>query len=283
MEKAFLNIESITDRPAKRLLLVEDDPVQVESLRELIGNGDVETVAADSGAAALKLLKKEKFDCIVLDLGLPDMSGLKLLESMRKNEDLSQIPVIVYTGKELEPKERAALERYAQSIIIKDVRSPERLLDDTVLFLHRVEANLPEEKRRTIRMLHENEALFEGRKALVVDDDMRNIFSLTAILEEKKMLVLPAGNGVEALSQLNANPDVAIVLMDIMMPEMDGFEACAEIRKQKRFTDLPIIALTAKAMKSDRSLCIKAGANDYLAKPVSTDKLLSMMRVWLYR
>ncbi|MBF0380299.1 MAG: response regulator [Magnetococcales bacterium] len=283
MELAFSRIEDMIDRPVKRLLLVEDDPVQLKSLCELIGNGDVQTVVAESGKKAEQLLAKELFDCIVLDIGLPDMDGLDLLEKLRTRDGKRGIPVVVYTGKELEPQERATLDHYAQSIIIKDVRSPERLLDDTALFLHRVESELPEEQRRIIRMLHDADSLFAGRKILVVDDDMRNTFSLSAILQEKEMEVLTAGNGEEALEQLESDPDVAIVLMDIMMPGMDGYEATRKIREQQCFADLPVIALTAKAMKGDRALCIEAGANDYLAKPVDTDKLLSMMRVWLYR
>ncbi len=216
-------------------------------------------------------------------VGLPDMSGLNLLEALRAQPEAEQIPVVVYTGKELEPKERAQLDHYAQSVIIKDARSPERLLDDTTLFLHRVEEDLPEAQRRTIRMLHDVETLFAGRKVLLVDDDMRNIFSLSAVLQEKSVEVFTAANGREALEQLQAEPDIALVLMDIMMPEMDGYEAMRRIREQPRFAELSIIALTAKAMKGDRALCIEAGANDYLAKPVDTEKLLSMMRVWLYR
>ncbi len=283
MGAAFGRIENIIDRPAKRLLLVEDDPLQLESMRSLIGNGDVETVTAESGKKAAELLADGGFDCIVLDLGLPDMDGLELLENIRLKPDLRQIPVVVYTGKELEPKERAALDHYAQSIIVKDARSPERLLDDTTLFLHRIESNLPEKQRKTIRMLHDSEAVFDGRKVLLVDDDMRNTFSLSALLHEKKMQVLVADTGVEALNMLESNPDTAIVLMDIMMPEMDGYEATRKIREQERFANLPIRALTAKAMKGDRAQCIAAGANDYLTKPVNNEKLLSMMRVWLYQ
>jgi tubulin-specific chaperone A len=283
MEQAFDSIEWVIDRSVKRLLLIEDDPIQSMSLRELIGSGDVETVTADSGARAMKLLTSETFDCIVLDLGLPDMSGMQLLEDIRSQENLKKIPIIVYTGKELETQERDRLNLFAQDIIIKDVRSPERLLDDTVLFLHRIEENLPDESRETIRMLHDAEALFANQKILVVDDDMRNIFSLCAVLEDKKMQTITAKDGIEALEQLERHPDIKLVLMDIMMPRMDGYEACREIRKQKRFADLPIVALTAKAMKGDRNLCIQAGANDYITKPIIIDKLLSMMRVWLYR
>ncbi len=283
MKLAFSQIENVIDRPVKRLLLVEDDTVQSQSIRELIGNGDVDTLVATSGKKALELLNTKHFDCIVLDLGLPDMSGQEILESLRSNESLKKIPVVVYTGRDLNSSERKILDSYAQSIIIKDVRSPERLLDDTSLFLHRVESKMPEARRRTIRMLHQNEVLFEGRKALVVDDDMRNVFALSAALQDKEMEVLVAQNGLEALDKLSTHPDIAIVLMDIMMPEMNGYEATKKIRQLEQFSKLPIIALTAKAMKGDRAQCINAGANDYMAKPINIDKLLSMMRVWLYR
>ncbi|MCU7847197.1 MAG: response regulator [Candidatus Thiodiazotropha sp. (ex Lucinoma kastoroae)] len=283
MDQAFGRIEHVIDRPVKRLLLVEDDPAQIESLGELIGNSDVETVTAQTGSEALARLAEAEFDCIVLDLGLPDTSGLELLEKLHSQEQTRQTPVIVYTGRELDPEERAALDRHARCIIIKDAHSPEQLLDDTALFLHRVESRLPENRRRMIRMLHDTESLFVGRKVLLVDDDMRNVFAISAILQEKSMEVLVAKNGIEALEKLESDSDTAIVLMDIMMPEMDGYEATRKIREQERYAGLPVIALTAKAMKGDRAKCIEAGASDYLAKPVDTEKLLSMMRVWLYR
>jgi tubulin-specific chaperone A len=283
IESALGRIEHIIDRPVKRLLLVEDNLTQLQSIRELIGDDDVETSSAQSGEEALALLKADAFDCIVLDLGLPDIDGFELLETIRKQGNLEYIPVVIYTGRDLDAKERAILDRYAQSVIVKDVRSPERLLDDTTLFLHRVESKLSEEHQRTIRMLHDRESLFEGRKVLVVDDDMRNVFALSAALQEKQMEVLVANDGYEALDQLEQHPDTAIVLMDIMMPKMDGYEAMQKIREQTQFTALPIVALTAKAMKGDRKACIEAGANDYLAKPIETEKMLSMMRVWLYR
>jgi len=283
LEKAFSRIENIYSRSVKSLLLVEDDKNQLKSMQELLCGNDVEITTATSGLEAQQLIESNKFDCIVLDIGLPDMSGLKLLESLRAIPEADQIPVVVHSGRELESKERADLEHYAQSVIIKSAKSPERLLDDTTLFLHRVEDNLPQEQRQTIRMLHDSEALFVGSKVLLVDDDMRNIFSLSAVLQEKNVEVFTAANGKEALEQLEAEPNIALVLMDIMMPVMDGYEAMRQIRYQKRFKSLPIIALTAKAMKGDRAQCIEAGASDYLAKPVDTEKLLSMMRVWLYQ
>jgi tubulin-specific chaperone A len=211
------------------------------------------------------------------------MSGLELLKKIRNTNHLHHLPVIVYTGRELTAKEKATLEDYAQSIIVKNADSIERLLDETALFLHRVEADLPEAKRKILRMIHDNEAILHGKKILVVDDDMRNVFALTNILEQKGMQVIADKNGKEALAQLGRHPDVDLVLMDIMMPEMDGYTAMRNIRNlTSDIRDIPIIALTAKAMKNDRSKCIAAGANDYLAKPVDADKLLSMLRVWLY-
>jgi CheY-like chemotaxis protein len=284
IQNVFKRFENIIERSVKRLLIVENNKIQQQTIVELIGNGDdVESTLAETALEAQKYLQSEVFDCMILDLGLPDMDGLELLEIIRSDESLLNLPIVVYTGKELEPRQRDILDRYAQSIIIKDSRSPEKLLDDTALFLHRIEANLPEERRRTIRMLHDSKALFEDRKVLLVDDDMRNIFALSSVLQDKKMNVLVAKNGVEALDLLDKNKDTAIVLMDIMMPKMDGYEATQKIRQQACFINLPIIALTAKAMKEDRKKCIDAGANDYMIKPIEPDKLISLMRVWLYR
>jgi CheY-like chemotaxis protein/signal transduction histidine kinase len=279
----FGRIQSVIARQVKRLLVIEDNDIESSSLRELLADENAEVVTASSGEEALNAIEKDNFDCIVLDLGLPDMSGIELLEQMRLSEREPYVPVIVYTGKELTPEERAMLDKYAERVVVKDVRSPERLLDETALFLHRVENDLPEEKRRVIRMLHDREAIFDGRKLLIVDDDMRNVFALTSVLEEKGLELLVASNGQECLDMLAKTPDIHLVLMDIMMPVMDGYEAMRRIRKQKRFNNLPIITLTAKAMKGDRSACIEAGASDYLAKPVDTEKLLSMLRVWLYQ
>lgn len=279
----FGRIQSVIAKQVKRLLVVEDNEIQSNSLKELLVDEKVEVVTASSGEEALKAIKKGGFDCIVLDLGLPDMSGIELLENMRLSESEPYVPVIVYTGKELTPEERGMLDKYAERVMVKDVRSPERLLDETALFMHRVETDLPKEKRRVIRMLHDLEAIFDGRKVLIVDDDMRNVFALTSVLEEKGLKLLVASNGQECLDMLEENPDINLVLMDIMMPVMDGYEAMRRIRKQKRFSKLPIITLTAKAMKGDRAACIEAGASDYLAKPVDTEKLVSMLRVWLYQ
>ncbi|MBE4573172.1 histidine kinase [Vibrio navarrensis] len=282
LEKAFGNIEEIISKPVKRLLVVEDDAIQQESIRQLIGEDDVHIVTVPTGEKALSELESARYDCMVLDLGLEDMTGFELLERIRRSETAARVPIIVYTGRELSKEEEKELNRYAESIIIKGVKSPERLLDESALFLHRVEANLPREQQGMLRAVHNKESVLIGKKVLLVDDDMRNVFALSSILEDKGMDIVIARDGLESLDKLKENPDIDVVLMDIMMPRMDGYEAMEEIRKQKVYEKLPVIALTAKAMKGDRSKCIEAGASDYLAKPVNTDKLLSMLRVWLY-
>jgi CheY-like chemotaxis protein len=219
---------------------------------------------------------------MVLDLMLSDMTGFELLDQIQRDEDLEDLPIIIYTGKDLDSKEERRLRKYAESIIIKDVKSPERLLDETTLFLHRVEANLPEDKRKILQKLHNKEALFEGKRILLVDDDIRNVFALSSVLESYGMEVTFAENGREALEILHGGKGFDLVLMDMMMPEMDGYEAMRRIRQEPQFHKLPIIALTAKAMKEDRSKCIEAGASDYVKKPIQTEQLLSLMRVWLY-
>jgi CheY-like chemotaxis protein len=220
---------------------------------------------------------------MVLDLKLPKMSGFALLEKVKSYDRYRTLPVIVYTGRELTRREETRLKKYAETIIVKDVRSPERLLDETALFLHRVEARLPEEKRKMLAQLHVADQVFQGKKILIVDDDVRNVFALASVLESNGMHVLYAENGREGLAVLNENPDVDLVLMDIMMPEMDGYETIRAVRAQPEFQHLPIISLTAKAMKGDREKSIAVGASDYVAKPVDTDQLLSLMRVWLYQ
>jgi CheY-like chemotaxis protein len=262
---------------------VESDEAYRNRLVELIGNGDVRTTSAGTGEEALAALRDEPFDCMVLNLTLPDMSGFELLERVRAREDLRDLPVIVHTGRELTDDEQAGLERLAAGSVVKDARSPERLLDETALFLHRVEANLPAAKKRILRQIHETDPVLAGRKVLIVDDDVRNIFALTTVLEHRQMRVVFAENGRAGIERLQENPDVDLVLMDIMMPGMDGYETMREIRQVDRFRELPIIALTAKAMKGDREKCIEAGASDYIAKPVNTEQLLSLLRVWLYR
>lgn len=282
LERAFSQIENYTASGLKHLLIVEDDEIQRRSIMELIGHDDVVITAVSSGREALSELRKQRYDCMVLDLMLGDMDGFELLDQIRDDEELNDLPIIIYTGKDLDSKEETRLRKYAESIIIKDVRSPERLLDETTLFLHRVEANLPEDKRKILQKLHNKEELFDGKKILLVDDDIRNVFALSSVLEGYHMEVKFAENGREALDILAQQGDFDLVLMDMMMPEMDGYEAMRRIREMPQYRKLPIIALTAKAMKEDRAKCIEAGASDYMKKPIGTDQLLSLMRVWLY-
>lgn len=282
LDRAFSQIENYTSSTLKHLLIVEDDEIQRRSIMELIGHDDVAITAVSTGGEALSELRKQRYDCMVLDLMLEDMTGFELLDQIRDDEELNDLPIIIYTGKDLDSKEETQLRKYAESIIIKDVRSPERLLDETTLFLHRVEANLPEDKRKILQKLHNKEELFDGKKILLVDDDIRNVFALSSVLEGYHMEVKFAENGREALELLVEHNDFDLVLMDMMMPEMDGYEAMRRIREMPQYQKLPIIALTAKAMKEDRAKCIEAGASDYMKKPISTDQLLSLMRVWLY-
>ena len=283
LTQVFTEINSFIERKVKNLLIIEDDPVQAQSIIELIGNGDVQSTAVDSGTEALQILQSQRFDCIVLDLGLPDMSGLELIEQIKQKPNLLKLPIIVYTGKELTRQQETQLRRLAETIIIKNVRSPERLLDETALFLHRVQANLPQPKRQILEQLHQTDPVLAHKKILIVDDDLRNIFAITSFLEGYQMQVLFAENGRAGIEVLQANPETNIVLMDVMMPEMDGYETTHAIRQQQEFRSLPIIALTAKAMPGDREKCIEAGASDYITKPVDTEQLLSLLRVWLYR
>jgi CheY-like chemotaxis protein/signal transduction histidine kinase len=282
LDKAYGAIEQIISRKAKNLLLVEDNEAQKKAITELIGNGDIHITSVSTGQEAYDQLLSGKFDCMILDLGLPDMSGMELLEKIRNDESIMRVPIIVYTGRDLTKEEKMTLDEYAEKVIIKGAKSPEKLLDETTLFLHRVEADLPEHQRKMLRMIHDKESILKDKEVLLADDDMRNVFAISNTLEEKGMKVLVAKNGKEALECLETKPDIDLVLMDIMMPEMDGYEAIREIRKKDNLKNIPIIALTAKAMKGDRSKCIEAGANDYLAKPVDTEKLFSMLRVWLY-
>jgi len=285
LQAVFGGIESFIDRAVRRLLVVDDDELQRAAIIELVGgDGDVEIVAVGSSEEALAALDSEPpFDCMVLDLKLPKMTGFDLLEKVKTSESSHGLPVIVYTGKELTRREETKLKRYAETIVVKDARSPERLLDETSLFLHRVESKLPESKRKMLEQLHHADALFLGKKVLIVDDDVRNVFALASALEANGMEVLFAENGREGIEALQANDGVDLVLMDVMMPEMDGYETTQAIRKLPEFDKLPIIALTAKAMRGDRERSIAAGASDYITKPVDTDQLLSLMRVWLYR
>ncbi|MEH1940692.1 MAG: response regulator [Nostoc sp.] len=283
LTQVLTEIKGFIERQVKNLLIVEDDPVQAQSIIELIGNGDVQSTAVGTGAEALSILRSHHFDCMVLDLGLPDMSGFALIEQIKLEPRLLKLPIIVYTGKELSRQEETQLRGLAETIIIKNVRSPERLLDETALFLHRVQANLPPPKRQMLEQLHQTDPVLANRKILIVDDDLRNIFAITSFLESYQMQVLFAENGRDGIERLQTNPDINIVLMDIMMPEMDGYETTRAIRQQQQFRSLPIIALTAKAMPGDKEKCIEAGASDYITKPVDTEQLLSLLRVWLYR
>jgi CheY-like chemotaxis protein len=249
---------------------------------ELLSGQDVVITAVETGQEAYETLKSEVFDCLVLDLGVADISDFDLLKEIKMDATMFHLPIIVYTRKELTQEDEMYLKQYTESIIIKGAKTPEQLLDEVTLFLHRVEADLPEAQRRKLQMLHGQEEVLNGRTILMADDDIRNVFALSNVLEEKGMQVLIAENGKEALELLDTRPGIDLVLMDIMMPEMDGYEAMRAIRQAHKFNKLPILALTAKAMKGDRQKCLDAGANDYLSKPVDTDKLLSLLRVWLY-
>jgi HAMP domain-containing protein/CheY-like chemotaxis protein/signal transduction histidine kinase len=283
LDSALGRIKDYSTPRRKRLLVVEDNPGEQLSIRELLGYDDIDVSIAATGSEALKAISSEQFDCVVLDLRLPDMSGFEILEELRDTPDIGDVPVVVFTGKELTPEEDARLHTLARSVVVKGVESPERLLDETALFLHRVVADLPIEKQKMLDRLHRSDDALVGRKVLVVDDDVRNIFALSSVLERRGMTVLAAGTGREAIKTLESTPDIAIVLMDIMMPEMDGYETMQVIRQNASLRRLPIIALTAKAMKGDREKCLEAGASEYLAKPVNTEQLLSALRMWLHR
>lgn len=281
LDEAFNRIKSFIDRKMKHLLIVEDDANSRKAIRMLIGNGDVKCFEAGTGKEALKIFEEKHIDCIVLDIGLPDISGFELIREFGKKNDNPIPPVIVYTGKELTKEEDAELQKYAEAIIVKGVKSEERLLDETALFLHRTISNLPESKQRMIVSLYDKDIVFKDKKILLADDDMRNVFALSKVLKEYGMEVIKAESGINALEMLDKHSDIDLVLMDIMMPEMDGYEAMRKIRLQSRFKHLPVIAVTAKAMKEDKQKCIDAGANDYISKPVEIERLLSLMRVWL--
>jgi CheY-like chemotaxis protein/signal transduction histidine kinase/HAMP domain-containing protein len=283
VDAALSRIKEYAAPRRKRLLVVEDNEAEQLSIRELLGYHDIEIITASTGSDALEILRDRPCDCVVLDLRLPDMTGFDVLEQIREDTSLSDVPVVVFTGRELSVEEDAQLHTMARSIVVKGVESPERLLDETSLFLHRIVTELPEEKQRMLERLNSSDEDLVGRKVLLVDDDARNIFALSSILERRGMHVLTATTGREAIALLEGTPDVSIILMDIMMPEMDGYETMAVIREKPGFRKLPIVALTAKAMKGDRERCLEAGASDYLAKPVNTEQLLSALRMWLHR
>jgi CheY-like chemotaxis protein/signal transduction histidine kinase/HAMP domain-containing protein len=283
LSAAITRIREYSSPRRKRLLVVEDDPSQQLSIQSLLGHDDIDVMVVATGSDALTAVGEEQFDCVVLDLRLPDMTGFELLEQLSQSKSGNELPVVVFTGKDLSPEEDARLHMLARSVIVKDVESPERLLDETALFLHRVVSDLPEEKRDMLDRLHRSDEALIGRKVLIVDDDVRNIFALSSVLERRGMSVLTAGTGREAIATVEATSDLSMVLMDIMMPEMDGYETMQVIRQNPQFRRLPIIALTAKAMKGDREKCLEAGASEYLAKPVNTEQLLSACRMWLHR
>ncbi|HEV3499531.1 MAG TPA: response regulator, partial [Bradyrhizobium sp.] len=280
---ALSQIKEYAKPRRKRLLIVEDNAAEQMSIKELLDHDDIEIVTSDTGAGALSTLRKNPCDCVVLDLRLPDMSGFEVLDNIRNDDSLSDVPVVVFTGRELSVEEDAELHTMARSIVVKGVESPERLLDETSLFLHRVITELPIEKQRMLEKLNSSDEDLVGQTALLVDDDARNIFALSSVLERRGMKVLTATTGSEAVALVESNPEIAIVLMDIMMPQMDGYQTMGVIRENPSFRRLPIIALTAKAMKGDREKCLEAGASDYLAKPVNTEQLLLAIRMWLHR
>jgi len=282
LQEEFSRIQKFLLGGKRSLLVVDDEQAQRDSIIALIGNVDIHIVAVETGQAALDVLHQQHFDCMVLDLTLPDISGFDLLDIIGKDESLRDLPIVINTAKDLNRKEVAKLKRYAKTIVVKDARSPERLLDETALFLHRSQASLPEAQRRMLEEIHAAEGGLAGRKVLIVDDDLRNIFALSSLLERQQMQVLFAENGRDGIEVLERDPTIEIVLMDIMMPEMDGYDTMRAIRRIPKFKSLPIITLTAKAMKGDRDKCIAAGASDYITKPVDVAQLLSLMRVWLH-
>jgi CheY-like chemotaxis protein/signal transduction histidine kinase/HAMP domain-containing protein len=282
LEQALERIKHFVKPRIRQLLVVEDDPAEQFSIGELLRSGDIEISTAGTGCEALELMRARSFDCVVLDLKLPDISGFELLEQVQQDPKLRDTPIVVFTGRDLSQEEEGELRKHAKSIVVKGVRSPERLLDETALFLHRIVTDLPAAKQQMIETLHKSDEPLQGKKVLVVDDDIRNIFALNSLLERHSMQVISANNGQEAIQLVDNTEDLSLVLMDIMMPEMDGYETMRRIRATPKFRTLPIIALTAKAMKGDREKCLEAGASDYVAKPVNTDQLLSLVRMWLH-
>lgn len=281
--KSFEKLERFLSKKIKNLLIVEDNVTQNKAIKSLIGNGDVKCFSAFSGNEAYDMLTKNNFDCIIVDIGLPDMKDFELLEKIKNNEQKRNVPIIVYTGKDLSREESTKLNKLANTVVLKTVDSHERLFDETTLFLHRVESNLPKEKQNIIRQLHRTDKILQGKNVLIVDDDIRNIYSLSNALEEEGIDCITAENGVEAIQVLKKKKNIDLILMDVMMPQMDGYEATIKIRKLSGFSKIPIIALTAKAMKGDREKCLEVGMSDYIAKPVNIEQLLSLMRVWLYK
>lgn len=281
LEKVFGNIIQLTQKPIRKILVVEDDPIQNSSIKELLFSREIPSESAFSAKEAVDKLTHQHFDVAILDLNLPDMNGFEFLEALDKNPDTPKIPVIIYSGKDLSEKEEERLKKYTNAIIVKTAESNERLLNEVTLFLHNVKDQIPGKKQKSFTLHKPGEAL-HGKKVLLVDDDIRNIYALYNVFEDQGLEIITAGNGKEALLRLEENPDTNIVLMDIMMPEMNGYEAMQKIRENEKYRNLPIVALTAKAMKGDREKCIQAGASDYIPKPIDVERLLSLMRVWLY-
>jgi CheY-like chemotaxis protein len=278
---ALNRTKEFIDRPVKKLLLVEDDDNQRMSLSELMKSEQVDVTAVGTAESALEVIQTRQFDCAVVDLGLPDLPGAELIERIRKTKGGEELPIVIYTGQDLTKSDERRLQGIAATLIVKGEGSSERLLNDTALFLHRTISAIPEEKHIIVER-RANDS-FDGRKVLIIDDDMRNIFSLTSALEQHGISVIFAENGLEGIEKLQANPDVDVALVDIMMPEMDGYETMREIRNIPRYRDLPLVAVTAKAMKGDREKCLEAGATDYVSKPVDIDQLLAVLRVQLSR
>jgi CheY-like chemotaxis protein len=283
LEAGLDRLKKFTEQELRQLLVVEDDPGEQLGICELIGTHDVEITTAGTGAEALDLMRERDFDCVLLDRRLPDVSGFELLSTMNDDPRLRDTPIVVFTGKELTEAEEARLRRMAKSIVLKGVQSPARQLDEPALFLPRVTADLPPAKQRMLEKLYQTDEALVDKKVLVVDDDVRNIFALSSLHERRQMHVLSATTGREAIALVESTPHLSLDLMDIMMPELDGYETVRLIRQDARFRRLPIIALTAKAMKGDREKCLEAGASDYIAKPVNPGQLLSILRLWLQR
>jgi CheY-like chemotaxis protein len=283
LEKALDRLKTYATPHTKRLLVVEDNEMERQGIVDLLAHNDIEITSVGTGGEALHMLFESSFDCCVVDLRLPDMSGLDLLERAQADQRLRDVPMVVFTGKDLTEGEEERLKRLSTSVVLKDVKSPERLFDETALFLHRVISDLPDAKRQLLDRLYSTMEMLRDHRVLVVDDDARNIFALTTLLENEGIEVLSATNGRQAIETIRKTPALSAVLMDIMMPDMDGYETMRQIRQDARFRSLPIIALTAKAMKGDRERCLNAGASDYIAKPVDANQLLSLLRVWLHR
>ncbi len=282
IDNVFDKIEKLISKPIKKLIVVEDEEIMRKSIINLMKGENIHITDVGTGKEALEKVSSEDFDCMILDLGLEDMTGFELLDKFNENNVAEKLPIIIYTGRDLTREENDKLKKYSQSIILKGARSFERLLAETTLFLHQVESKLPVEQKKMLEKVHGSGDVLAGKTILVIDDDMRNVFAISSLLESYEIKVNVGRNGKDGIDKLKANDDIDLILMDIMMPEMDGYEAMRLIRKEKKYESLPIIALTAKAMKEDREKCIAAGANEYLSKPVEKEKLLSLLRVWLY-